>query len=124
MTNYQAYLSYLYNGHDSPLNLSTNFEGYNDLLGSFTAFPGKISELMVDNFLRPKLRFHYVKLYREEIQKMLAMNGKNPSLSVSKTGLERAAEDIIDRIGTYNKVKESSNRYVSLNKRKDQLHLI
>ena len=28
MSNYRAYLSYLYNGHESPLNVSTNYEGY------------------------------------------------------------------------------------------------
>ena len=50
MTNYKAYLTYLYNGHDSPLNVSTNYEGYHDLLGSLTAIPNKISSLMVENF--------------------------------------------------------------------------
>jgi lipid A disaccharide synthetase len=28
MSNIKAYVSYLYNGHESPLNVSTNFEGY------------------------------------------------------------------------------------------------
>lgn len=65
MTNYKAYLTYLYNGHDSPLNVSTNYEGYQELLGSLTAIPNKLSSIMVENFERPKLRFHYVKLYRE-----------------------------------------------------------
>ena len=65
MSNYKAYLTYLYNGHDSPLNVSTNYEGYQELLGSMTAIPGKISGMMVDNFERPKLRYHYVKLYRQ-----------------------------------------------------------
>ena len=37
MSNYNAYLSYLYNGHCSPLNVSTNYEGYEDLMGSMTA---------------------------------------------------------------------------------------
>ncbi len=50
MSNYKAYLTYLYNGHDSPLNVSTNYEGYQDLLGSFTAIPNKISSIMVENF--------------------------------------------------------------------------
>lgn len=98
MSNYKAYLTYLYNGHDSPLNVSTNYEGYQDLLGSLTATGNKIASLMVDNFERPKLRFYYTKLYREEIQKMLAMNGRNPSLDVSKTGTEACAQDIVDKV--------------------------
>jgi lipid A disaccharide synthetase len=28
MSNFKAYVSNLYNGHESPLNVSTNFEGY------------------------------------------------------------------------------------------------
>lgn len=64
MSNYKAYLTYLYNGHDSPLNISTNYQGYQDLLGSATAIGEKIATLMVDHFERPKLRYYYVKLYR------------------------------------------------------------
>ena len=64
MSNYKAYISYLYNGHVSPLNVSTNYEGYQDLMGSLTAIGEKISTIMVEHFQRPKLRYHYVKLYR------------------------------------------------------------
>lgn len=91
MSNYKAYLTYLFNGHDSPLNVATNYEGYEDLLGSWTAIPEKVKTLMVKHFERPKLRFYYAKLYREVIQKMLMRDGQNQSLSVEKTGLEVAA---------------------------------
>lgn len=101
MSNYKAYLTYLYNGHESPLNVSTNQEGYQDLLGCLTAIGEKIATLMVDHFERPKLRFYYVKLYREEIQKMLMLNGKNPEMKVSKTGLMYAAEDILEKVQLY-----------------------
>ena len=50
MTNYKAYITYLFNGHDSPLNVATNYEGYQDLLGSLTAIPEKVKDLMVDHF--------------------------------------------------------------------------
>lgn len=50
MSNYKAYFTYMYNGHDSPLNVSTNYEGYQDLLGSMTAIGEKISSIMVDHF--------------------------------------------------------------------------
>lgn len=98
MPNWKAYLYYLYNGHVSPLNVSTNFEGYIDLMGSSAANTNKIGSIMVDHFQRPKLRFHYARLYREEIQKMLMMSGTNPRLNVGKTGLERAAVDILNKI--------------------------
>lgn len=42
---------------------------------------------MLDHFKRPKLRYYYVKLYRETLQKMLLRDGQNPSLSVEKSGL-------------------------------------
>lgn len=56
---------------------------------------------MVDHFERPKLRFYYAKLYRAEIQKMLMLNGINPELRVSQTGLEWAAKDILQKIQLY-----------------------
>lgn len=37
MSNYNAYLTYLYSGHASPLNVSTNYHAYEELLGSLTA---------------------------------------------------------------------------------------
>jgi hypothetical protein len=37
MTNVHAYFNNLYNGHASPLNIATNYEGYEDLTGSLTA---------------------------------------------------------------------------------------
>lgn len=53
---------------------------------------------MINHFRRPKLRYHYVKLYRDEIQKQLMMNGRNPQLDLSKTGIEAAAADILKKI--------------------------
>lgn len=50
MSNVQAYLEYLYNGHASPLNVSTNYHGYEDLLGSLTAIGEKISYNMNEHF--------------------------------------------------------------------------
>jgi len=87
MTNFHAYFNYLYNGHASPLNIATNFEGYEDLCGSLTAIGGKISALLLRGFETPKLRYYYAKLYREQIQKILSKSNTNPSLNVSETGL-------------------------------------
>lgn len=53
---------------------------------------------MVEHFERPKLRYNYIKLYREEIHKMLLMNGRNKDLDLSKTGVEAAAADILKKI--------------------------
>ena len=98
MSNYRAYISYLYNGHESPLNVSTNYEGYQELNGSWTAIGEKMGTLMLENFKDPKLRFYYAKLYRQEIQKMLKMNGRNPGMGVSRTGLQIAADDLLRKI--------------------------
>ena len=80
--------------------------------GSWTAIGEKMSELMLDNFNRPKLRFYYVKLYRQEIQKMLKLNGRNPEMSVSRTGLQLAADDILRKI----ELKEQLNTDGPINK--------
>ena len=111
MSNWNAYLSYLYNGHVSPLNVSTNYEGYVDLMGSSAAHPERISTLMLENFQRPKLRFHYVKLYRQEIQKMLMMLGNNPQLSVERTGLQVAASDILHKVQLNQNVPAEASKY-------------
>lgn len=107
MPNVNAYVSYLWNGKESPLNVSTGYEGYEELLGSLTAIPEKIKVSMLDHFTRPKLRYHYVKLYRQEIQNMLALNGRNPILSTARTGLELAAEDILRKVGLRNELQTS-----------------
>ena len=49
-SNFHAYFNNLYNGHASPLNIATNFEGYEDLCGSMTANGNKISRIMLKNF--------------------------------------------------------------------------
>lgn len=59
---------------------------------------------MVEHFERPKLRYYYVKLYREEIQKMLMVSGHNPQLNVNKTGLTIAAEDILTKMKLHSKL--------------------
>jgi lipid A disaccharide synthetase len=50
MTNFHAYFNNLYNGHASPLNIATNYEGYEDLCGSLTAIGGKIGTLLLKHF--------------------------------------------------------------------------
>lgn len=50
MSNFHSYLNNLYNGHASPLNIATNFEGYQDLCGSLTAIGNKLSSIMLQNF--------------------------------------------------------------------------
>ena len=120
MSNYKAYLTYMYNGHDSPLNVSTNFEGYQDLLGSLTAIGEKMATLMIDHFERPKLRFYYVKLYRDEIKKMLALNGRNPELRVSQTGHQWAAKDILEKVELYQSLDSSAK--MRGYERKEKLH--
>ncbi len=113
MSNYHAYISYLYNGHESPLNVSTDYEGYEELLGSLTALGSKIATSMVEHFKRPKLRYHYVKLYRDEIQKQLMMNGRNSRMDLSKTGTEVAAADILRKITLRKQLRNEAllNRY-------------
>jgi lipid A disaccharide synthetase len=65
MSNINAYISYLYNGHESPLNVSTNFHGYEELLGSLTAIGDKVGTSMLNHFQKPKARFYYAGLYRQ-----------------------------------------------------------
>lgn len=65
MSNFHAYISYLYNGHESPLNISTNYHAYPEMFGSLSVVPLKMSRIMFDHFKDPKLRFHYIKLYRD-----------------------------------------------------------
>jgi len=77
---------------------------------------------MLDHFTRPKLRYHYIKLYRQEIQNMLALNGRNPTLSTVRTGLELAAEDILTKVALRNELqtsKPNAGRY----DRKDFINL-
>jgi lipid A disaccharide synthetase len=50
MTNVHSYFNNLYNGHASPLNIATNYEGYQDLCGSLTAIPDKIGTLLLRHF--------------------------------------------------------------------------
>lgn len=83
MSNLHAYWNNLYNGHASPLNIATNFEGYEDLCGSLTAIGSKLGSIMLKTFNSPKYRFYYAKLYREQIQKILSKSDTNPTLSVS-----------------------------------------
>ncbi len=111
MSNARAYLTYLFNGHESPLNVSTNYEGYEDLCGSFTAIGEKVKTLMVQYFERPKLRYHLVKLYRDHIQKMLYQDGNNPELNVTKTGLETASGEIIAKVQAFEEKDKSIELY-------------
>lgn len=105
MSNKGAYINYLYNGHVSPLNVSTNYHAYEELLGSLTAIGEKIGTSMLNHFQNPKIRFEYAKLYRQEIQKMLMMNGQNPQMKVNRTGLEVAGEDILKKIALRSQLK-------------------
>jgi lipid A disaccharide synthetase len=82
-SNLFAYWNNLYNGHASPLNIATNYEAYEDLVGSLTAIGPKLSAIMVKNFQSPKYRYYYAKLYREQIQKILSRSHTNPTLSVA-----------------------------------------
>lgn len=50
MSNYSAYINYLYNGHVSPLNVSTGYHAYEELLGSSTAIGEKIGDRMLSHF--------------------------------------------------------------------------
>ena len=63
-SNFHAYHNNLYNGHASPLNIATNYEAYEDLMGSLTAIGSKMSGIMLKNFQIPKYRYYYAKLYR------------------------------------------------------------
>lgn len=87
MSNIHAYFNNLYNGHASPLNIATNYEGYEDLTGSLTAIGEKIGSSILRHFETPKLRYYYAKLYRQQIQLILSKSNTNPLLQVSETGL-------------------------------------
>lgn len=121
MSNYSAYINYLYNGHVSPLNVSTNYHAYEELLGSLTAIGEKIGTSMLNHFQNPKIRFEYAKLYRQEIQKMLMMNGHNPQMKVNRTGLEVAGEDILKKIALRSSLKNDVR--LSYFQRKQKLQL-
>lgn len=97
MSNLHAYWNNLYNGHASPLNIATNFEGYEDFCGSLTAIGTKLGSVMLKTFNSPKYRFYYAKLYREQIQKILSKSDTNPTLSVSETGLESGCKHLIQK---------------------------
>lgn len=105
MSNFQAYFTYLYNGHASPLNISTNYHGYHDLCGSLSAVPDKIATLMMDHFERPKLRFYLIKLYRNELQSILSKSGTNPELRVSESGLLTASKHLLERAANYERIE-------------------
>lgn len=95
MYDVRAYMEYLFNGHCSPLNVSTNYHAYEELLGSLSVTRAKLCYILTQHFERPKLRYYYVKLYREHIQIMLSRSGQNPTLDVSETGLEVASKTIV-----------------------------
>jgi hypothetical protein len=97
MTNFHAYFNNLYNGHASPLNIATNYEGYEDICGSLTAVGGKLGNLLLKHFETPKLRYYYAKLYKDQIQKILSKSGTNPQLRVSSTGLEIGCRHLLSR---------------------------
>ena len=82
-SNAHAYFNNLYNGHASPLNIATNYEAYEDLVGSLTAIPTKIGNIVERHFETPKLRYYYAKLYRQQIQQILSKSNTNPRLCVS-----------------------------------------
>lgn len=119
MANVRAYMEYLFNGHVSPLNVSTNYHGYEELLGSLSITPAKLSYILNEHFERPKLRFYYAKLYREHLQVMLSKSGQSKTLDVSETGLEVASKSIIEVANRYKLTDH--NVYRSTNDRKDLL---
>ena len=111
-SNAHAYFNNLLNGHASPLNIATNYEGYEDLCGSFTANGNKISSIMLRHFESPKYRYYYAKLYRNQIQKILSKSNTNPNLDVSETGLETGLKHLLERVAIFEKAKADSLRKV------------
>jgi hypothetical protein len=108
MTNFHTYFNNLYNGHTSPLNIALNQQGYEDICGSLTAHhTTKIGDSLLRHFLTPKLRFYYVKLYREQIQKILSKSGTNPQLRVSSSGLEIGCRHFISRGDRVNELEST-----------------
>ena len=100
-SNIHAYFNNLYNGHASPLNIATNYEGYDDLCGSLTAIPEKIGAIVQRNFETPKMRYYYAKLYRDQIQAILSKSDTNPRLTVSETGLVTGCKHMVERANAY-----------------------
>jgi lipid A disaccharide synthetase len=121
MNDARAYIEYLFNGHCSPLNVSTNFHGYEELLGGLSVTPAKLAYILNEHFVRPKLRYYYAKLYREHIQIMLSRSGQNPNLDVSQTGLQVASKTIIDVANKYKLMDHNVRK--TTNERKDALSL-
>jgi lipid A disaccharide synthetase len=121
MNDARAYFEYLFNGHCSPLNVSTNYHGYEEMLGFLSVTRAKLSYILTQHFERPKLRFYYSKLYREHIQLMLSRSGQNPNLNVSTTGLEAASSTIIEVANRYKLMDHNVTK--TTNQRKDALCL-
>ena len=46
MTDFRAYFEYLFNGHVSPLNVSTNYHGYEELLGFSSITKVKVAYIL------------------------------------------------------------------------------
>jgi len=122
MSNIHAYFNNLYNGHASPLNIATNYEAYEDLCGSFTAIEEKLGTIMQRYFETPKLRYYLVKLYREQIQKILSRSGTNPRLAVSELGYEVGCRHFLEKAGVYSKLDVNAP-FARLSQRKTALIL-
>ena len=97
----QAYLSYLFNRYESPLNIATQRMGYQELLSNDSAIPEKLGTLLVDHFFNPKLKFYYIDKYEKALKDMLEKSGRNPQLNVEESGVETAAKMILQEARAY-----------------------
>lgn len=50
MANFRVYFENLFNGHVSPLNVSTNYHAYEELSGSLSVTPAKLNYILTQHF--------------------------------------------------------------------------
>ena len=62
--------------------------GYQELKSSSEANPYKISEMLMEHFKNPKLKFFYIDTYESPLKEIICMRGDNPSGSLQESGLE------------------------------------
>lgn len=84
----RAYISNILNVYESPLNISTERMGYQELKSSSEANPYKICEMLLEHFKNPKLKFYYMETYQKPLKEIVNMRGENPSNSLKTGGLD------------------------------------
>lgn len=104
----RAYISNILNVYESPLNISTERMGYQELKSSSEANPYKICELLLEHFKNPKLKFYYMETYEQPLKEIVNMRGDNPSNSLKQSGLDTSFRTVKAFADRYRAVDVSS----------------